>query len=88
MNVEGAWELNITGRGAVVSILDDGIEYTHPDLKDNYVSVCCVAVRVCSYAFCCRILWQVTTLMIMTMILCHVTILPMRINTAQGVLVR
>lgn len=38
MNVERAWEQNITGRGAVISILDDGIEYTHPDLKENYVS--------------------------------------------------
>ena len=38
MNVEGVWEQNVTGRGAVVSILDDGIEYSHPDLQDNYVS--------------------------------------------------
>ncbi len=37
MNVELAWEQDIIGRGAVVSILDDGIEYTHPDLKDSYV---------------------------------------------------
>ena len=26
----------MTGRGVVVSILDDGLEYTHPDLKRNY----------------------------------------------------
>ena len=38
MNVERAWEQGVTGRGVVVSILDDGIEHTHPDLKDNYVS--------------------------------------------------
>lgn len=42
MNVEKVWEQNVIGRGAVVSILDDGIEYTHPDLKENYVSI-----RVC-----------------------------------------
>ena len=38
MNVERVWEQNITGRGAVVSILDDGIEHNHPDLQQNYVS--------------------------------------------------
>lgn len=37
MSVEKVWEQDIIGRGAVVSILDDGIEYTHPDLKENYV---------------------------------------------------
>ena len=25
-----------SGKGVVVSILDDGIEWSHPDLKDNY----------------------------------------------------
>jgi len=28
----------MTGQGIVVSILDDGIEKDHPDLKKNYVS--------------------------------------------------
>ena len=37
MNVELAWEQNIIGRGSVVSILDDGLEHTHPDLHANYV---------------------------------------------------
>lgn len=32
-------ELNYTGRGVRVAIIDDGLEYTHDDLKDNYVSV-------------------------------------------------
>ena len=36
MNVSFAWELGYTGKGIKVSILDDGIEYTHPDLKENY----------------------------------------------------
>lgn len=38
MNVQRAWELGYTGKGVVVSILDDGIEKDHPDLKLNYVS--------------------------------------------------
>ena len=38
MNVIPAWREQITGRGIVVSILDDGIEKDHPDLKINYVS--------------------------------------------------
>ena len=37
MNVQTAWQKGITGRNVVVSILDDGIEKDHPDLKKNYV---------------------------------------------------
>ena len=36
MNVQMAWNQNITGRGAVVTILDDGLEKDHPDLVTNY----------------------------------------------------
>lgn len=32
------WRQGITGRGVVVSILDDGVDHTHPDLRDNFVS--------------------------------------------------
>lgn len=38
MNVQGAWSRGYTGKGVVVTILDDGIELTHPDLRMNYVS--------------------------------------------------
>lgn len=38
MNVQRVWQRNITGRGVVVTILDDGLEKDHPDLVDNYVS--------------------------------------------------
>uniref|UniRef100_A0A674HKL9 furin n=1 Tax=Taeniopygia guttata TaxID=59729 RepID=A0A674HKL9_TAEGU len=31
-----AWEQGYTGKGIVVSILDDGIEKNHPDLEANY----------------------------------------------------
>jgi len=36
MNVEEAWEQGYSGKGVTVTILDDGIEHTHDDLKDNY----------------------------------------------------
>ncbi|KAM3849392.1 proprotein convertase subtilisin/kexin type 5 [Diretmus argenteus] len=36
MNIEGAWRRGYTGKGVVVSVLDDGIEREHPDLKPNY----------------------------------------------------
>ncbi|XP_028457908.1 proprotein convertase subtilisin/kexin type 5 [Perca flavescens] len=36
MNIAGAWRRGYTGKGVVVSVLDDGIETEHPDLKPNY----------------------------------------------------
>ena len=36
MNVLSAWKLGYTGKKVVVTILDDGIQYNHPDLKQNY----------------------------------------------------
>lgn len=30
------WRKNIIGRGVIVIILDDGIEYIYFDFKDNY----------------------------------------------------
>ncbi|EDO47326.1 predicted protein [Nematostella vectensis] len=36
INVLPVWRKNITGKNVVVTILDDGIEYTHPDLQQNY----------------------------------------------------
>lgn len=38
MNIAGAWRRGYTGKGVVLSVLDDGIEREHPDLKPNYVS--------------------------------------------------
>jgi len=37
MNVEEAWDMGYSGKGVTVTILDDGVEWNHPDLKDNYV---------------------------------------------------
>lgn len=36
MNVEVAWAKGVTGKGVVVTILDDGLEKDHPDLRRNY----------------------------------------------------
>ncbi|KAL0870656.1 hypothetical protein ABMA27_005604 [Loxostege sticticalis] len=36
MNVIPAWREGITGKGVVVTILDDGLETDHPDLAANY----------------------------------------------------
>lgn len=38
LNTKEAWAQGYTGRGVVVTILDDGIEKDHPDLIRNYVS--------------------------------------------------
>lgn len=37
-NVVAAWARGYTGKGVVVSILDDGLETSHPDIAENYVS--------------------------------------------------
>lgn len=36
LNVIPCWARNITGNNIVITILDDGIEHTHSDLKANY----------------------------------------------------
>jgi len=36
MNVEEAWNMGYSGRGVTVTILDDGVEWNHPDLENNY----------------------------------------------------
>ncbi|KAK7081334.1 Proprotein convertase subtilisin/kexin type 7 [Halocaridina rubra] len=36
INVVGVWESGITGRGVTVCVIDDGLEWRHPDLRDNY----------------------------------------------------
>ncbi|XP_017052403.1 furin-like protease 1, isoforms 1/1-X/2 isoform X1 [Drosophila ficusphila] len=36
MNVIPAWKMGITGKGVVVTILDDGLESDHPDIEENY----------------------------------------------------
>ncbi|CAI4229915.1 unnamed protein product [Auanema sp. JU1783] len=36
MNVREAWLMGYAGRNVSISILDDGIQRDHPDLRDNY----------------------------------------------------
>lgn len=37
MGIKEAWtEANVTGRGILVSVVDDGVEVHHVDLKDNH----------------------------------------------------
>ncbi|KPM05675.1 neuroendocrine convertase 2-like protein [Sarcoptes scabiei] len=36
LNVEAAWAQGITGKNVTTAIMDDGVDYMHPDLRDNY----------------------------------------------------
>ncbi|MCC5637120.1 S8 family serine peptidase [Nostoc sp. CHAB 5844] len=37
LNVVNVWD-DYTGRGVVVGVIDDGFDYLHTDLNDNYDS--------------------------------------------------
>lgn len=37
MNVSKLWDQGITGTGVRVALIDDGLDYTSLDLKDNFV---------------------------------------------------
>ncbi|KAG0667367.1 pheromone processing endoprotease [Monosporozyma unispora] len=36
INMADVWYNNITGNGVVVAIVDDGVDYDNPDIKDNF----------------------------------------------------
>ena len=39
LNVVGAWARGLTGQGVTIGFVDTGVEWTHPDLIENYDSV-------------------------------------------------
>ena len=39
LNVEEAWAMGFTGKNRTTAIMDDGVDYTHPDLMNNFVSL-------------------------------------------------
>ena len=41
LNVAAAWAQGITGKNITTAIMDDGVDYMHPDLINNYVRRIC-----------------------------------------------
>lgn len=42
LNVMTVWSYNITGRGATVCVVDDGVEQHNPDIERNFVRITCL----------------------------------------------
>eukprot|EP00126_Sphaerothecum_destruens_P002713 Sdes_comp16135_c0_seq1m5379 len=40
MKILDVWTRGYTGHGIVISVIDDGLEHTHPDLHANFLSSC------------------------------------------------
>ena len=36
MRIEEVWKLGYTGKGVVTTVIDDGLQHSHPDLAPNY----------------------------------------------------
>lgn len=36
LNLTGVWYQGITGKNVTIVLLDDGVDYEHPDIKDNF----------------------------------------------------
>lgn len=39
LHVIPVWQKGITGKGVVITVLDDGLEWNHTDIYENYVSL-------------------------------------------------
>ena len=39
LNVISSWKSGYTGKGIVVGVVDDGVDGSHPELQDNYVTI-------------------------------------------------
>jgi proprotein convertase subtilisin/kexin type 2 len=46
LNVEEAWALGYTGKNVTTAIMDDGVDYTHPDLANNFVCIFSLSHRL------------------------------------------
>ena len=42
MGIQETWRQGNAGQGVVIGIVDDGVDVSHPDLKDRLVSCACV----------------------------------------------
>ena len=51
MNIDKVWQQGVTGKGIVVAVVDDGLQQSHPDLKDNFVSLGFLDARM-SFVWC------------------------------------
>ena len=51
LNVEEAWAMGYTGKNITTAIMDDGVDYTHPDLMYNYVCVFSYFIQYINFFF-------------------------------------
>lgn len=45
LHILPVWKRGYTGRGIVISILDDGLEWNHTDIQMNYVCAHTVSIQ-------------------------------------------
>ena len=47
LNLMPVWKDGITGKGVVVCLIDDGVDYKHRDLKDSFVRIIYIEMIIC-----------------------------------------